>query len=174
MEIRIRRTYVGTEYTIGHLYVDGVYFCDTLEPPVRELPAVCPDTQKGYTCTCKEKVWGRTAIPYGTYPLAVMWSQKFRARMVRVLKVPHFSGILIHQGNTVKDTAGCILVGRNTVKGQVLQSTPTMRTLRSRVWKALETERVTLTLQPPVRLALSTGATFLFDPHTELPGRRWA
>lgn len=174
MEIRIRRTYTGTDYTIGHLYVDGTYFCDTLEPPVRTLPAVCPDTAKGYTCTCKEKVWGKTAIPYGTYPLAVMWSPKFRARMIRLLKVPHFSGILIHQGNTVKDTAGCILVGRNTQKGKVLDSTQTMRTLRSLVWKALERENVTLTLQPPVRLALTGGTTLLFDPHTELPGRSWA
>lgn len=170
MELFIRRVYEGETYTIGHLYVNGTYFCDTLEPPVRRLPARCEYTERGAVCRCKEKVWGHTAIPAGEYPVAVTYSQKFRARMMRVLKVPHFSGILLHQGNTVKDTQGCILVGKNTVKGKLAVSLLTMRQLRSMVWKALAVERVRLKIAGPLLLtAAYSGEPVAVDPVKELP-----
>lgn len=110
MELILKRTAKRDTYTIGHLYVDGSYFCDTLEDRVRDLGK-------------ERKVPGETAIPEGRYEVVVNISPKFRRLLPRLLTVPHFDGILIHRGNTAKDSAGCILVGENKVKGMVINST---------------------------------------------------
>lgn len=104
-----RVAYCGT-YTIGKLYLDGVYFCDTLEDTVRDLSK-------------ESKVPGQTAIPAGTYKVVVTPSPRFKRLLPRLLNVPHFDGILIHRGNTPADTSGCILVGENKEKGKVINST---------------------------------------------------
>ena len=67
---------------------------------------------------------GETAIPEGVYKVIVNRSPKFGRDLPRLLDVPQFEGVLMHRGNTVKDTAGCILVGENKEKGKVLNSTP--------------------------------------------------
>lgn len=109
MEILVQRIAKRDDYTIGRLFVDGKYVCDTLEDKVRE-PGV--------------KVAGKTAIPAGRYRVIVNVSPKFGRELPRLLDVPGFEGILIHRGNTPEDTAGCILVGENRAKGKVLNSTP--------------------------------------------------
>jgi hypothetical protein len=96
MDIKIRRFEFGTTYTIGKMYIDGVYHCFTLEDKVR--PA-------------GEKVNGQTAIPYGSYPVIIDHSNRFNRDLPHVLNVPGFEGIRIHTGNTDADTEGCILVG---------------------------------------------------------------
>ena len=111
MELRLDRIFRTNEYTIGELYVDGAYLCDTLEDPVRPLPEVCPNTPKGITCKCKEKVYGDTAVPVGTYEVKLSYSNRFKRIMPEILNVPHFLGIRIHKGNKTADTEGCILVG---------------------------------------------------------------
>lgn len=113
MKLIVERRFLGKDYTIGKLFVDGEYFCDTLEDPVRDIK---PDGSG--------KIAGNTAIPYGEYEVIVNESPKFGRKLPRLLNVPHFEGILIHRGNTSKDTAGCILVGENKVKGKVINSTP--------------------------------------------------
>lgn len=112
MELKVIRRYKGENYTIGSLYIDGKYFCDTLEDPVRDLKV---------DGTGKEP--GKTAIPAGTYSVALGYSPKFRRELPRLQDVPFFSGILIHRGNDAEDTSGCILVGENKVKGKVINST---------------------------------------------------
>lgn len=109
IKLLVKREFFAETYTIGKLYVDGVYFCDTLENPVRPEGIKIPN---------------ETAIPYGTYEVIVNFSPKFKRILPRLLNVPMFDGILIHRGNSVKDTSGCILVGENKVKGMVLNSTP--------------------------------------------------
>ena len=111
MELRLDRIFRTNEYTIGELYVDGAYLCDTLEDPVRPLPEVCPNTPKGIACKCKEKVYGDTAVPAGTYEVKLSYSNRFKRIMPEILNVPHFLGIRIHKGNKTADTEGCILVG---------------------------------------------------------------
>lgn len=110
MKLRLERTAPRSTYTVGHLYADGAYVCDTLEDPVRDL-------------TREKKVPGQTAIPVGTYDVVVNISPKFKRLLPRLLHVPGFEGILIHRGNTAADTAGCILVGENRAVGKVLNST---------------------------------------------------
>lgn len=71
----------------------------------------------------EEKIAGITAIPEGTYKVIVNRSPRFKRDLPRLLDVPNFEGILIHRGNTAKDSAGCILVGENKVRGKVVNST---------------------------------------------------
>ena len=109
-KLLLRRIAKKPTYTIGKLYVDGAYFCDTIEDRVRDLPR-------------ESKVYGQTAIPAGTYKVIVNMSPKFKRLLPRLLNVPYFDGILIHRGNTEKDSAGCIIVGENKVVGKVINST---------------------------------------------------
>ncbi len=109
MKLVLKRTFKGDEYTIGNLYVDGKYFCDTIEDKYRDL-------------SVEKKVYGETAIPNGEYKIIVNASPRFKRDLPRLLDVPHFEGILIHAGNTALDSHGCILVGENKKKGMVLNS----------------------------------------------------
>lgn len=111
MELVLNRILKTNDYTIGELNVNGKYLCDTIEDTVRPLPEVCPNTSKGIACKCKEKVYGKTAVPAGTYKVKLGYSNRFRRILPQVLDVPHFLGILIHTGNSNKDTEGCIIVG---------------------------------------------------------------
>ena len=130
MRLELKRIAKREDYTIGRLYVDGEYFCDTLEDKVRDL-------------TRETKVYGKTAIPEGTYEVTLRiqsprFSQKkqydfCKGYLPRLLGVPSFEGVLIHVGNTAADTDGCILVGKNTVKGMVTDSSATLRQLYSRL-----------------------------------------
>jgi hypothetical protein len=109
MELKVERKWKKDTYTVGRLYVDGKLFCNTLEDRVRELDR-------------EEKVYGETAIPAGRYRVIFNWSPKFGRNLPRLLEVPHFEGILIHPGNTAADSAGCILVGKNTSVGRLSES----------------------------------------------------
>ena len=31
MKLKLIRSYLGPKYTIGHLYINGTYFCDVIE-----------------------------------------------------------------------------------------------------------------------------------------------
>ena len=113
MTLLLKRIALRDTYTIGKLYIDGVYQCDTVEDKVRNL-----DKEK--------KVYGETAIPYGTYKVSWTYSPKFKKYMTLLEDVPHFAGIRIHSGNTAKDSLGCIIVGENKQKGMVLNSRATV------------------------------------------------
>ena len=96
MKLTLKRFEFGKTYTIGKLYVNGTYYCYTLEDVVRP---------KG------EKVNGQTAIPTGTYSVIIDMSNRFKCKLPHILNVPGFEGVRIHKGNTSADTEGCILVG---------------------------------------------------------------
>ena len=118
MEITVLRRYRAPGYTIGTMYVDGVRFCDTLEDTDRDVNRNGRLDESG-----EGKVKHATAIPYGTYRVTVEPSPRFKRDLPYLHDVPHFSGILIHRGNTAADTSGCILVGENKVVGKVINST---------------------------------------------------
>lgn len=116
MKLRLERRWPKATYTVGRLYVDGELFCNTLEDKVADV------NKNGRFDGTERKVYGETAIPYGTYKLFYGWSPRFGRNLPRLLNVTAFEGILIHPGNTAKDSAGCILVGLNKEVGKLTQS----------------------------------------------------
>lgn len=117
MKIQLKRIALRESYTIGKLFVDGKFFCHTLEDKVRDLNKDGDLNDEG-----EEKVYGETAIPYGTYRFIIGYSPRFRRDLPRLQNVKHFDGILIHPGNTADDTHGCILLGYNDQIGRVSNS----------------------------------------------------
>ncbi len=138
MKLLLKRKFKGETYTIGDLLIDGKFFCNTLEDKVRILPLLCHETAQGRACQCKEKVYAQTAIPAGTYKITMKHSPKFKRVLPYLHDVPHFLGILIHSGTTEVDSAGCLIVGKNTVKGKVLESRATSDALNKILSKEKE------------------------------------
>ena len=136
MRLILKRLYLKTDYTIGKLYMDGKYFCDTLEDQVRDL-------------TKERKIPGRTAIPAGVYEIVVNVSPRFKRKLPRLLDVPGFDGILIHRGNTAEDTAGFILVGENRERGKVINSTRYEVQLTGILERAQEKGEITIEIIQP-------------------------
>ena len=116
MKLKLKRTFFADKYTIGKLYIDDVYFCDTLEDTNRDL------NKNGKFDGNETKVYGSTCIPFGVYTVLLTLSAKFKRELPLLVGVPNYDGVRIHRGNVPADTLGCILVGENKVKGQVINS----------------------------------------------------
>ncbi len=128
MKLRVERRWKKATYTIGVLFVDGIRYCETLEDKDRGLKQT-----DNLDYIKSRKVAGETAIPTGTYNVAMnVTSPKYsavswfwnlcRGKMPRLQNVPGFDGILVHTGSTNLDTKGCLLVGKNTKVGQLTES----------------------------------------------------
>ena len=135
MELIVDRKWKKRSYTISNLLVDGKWFCNVLEDTDRGL-----DDSMSVAKIKSLKKSGITAIPSGTYDVTLdVYSPKFgpksfyketcNGKLPRLLNVKGFDGILIHAGNTDKDTSGCLLVGVNSEVGKVLNSQDTFRKL---------------------------------------------
>ena len=141
MEIVVKRIAKRETYTIGHLYLDGVRFCDTCEDADRGLRQDMP-----LSVVKAKKKKGITAIPTGRYRVTLgIQSPRFKEKaaykfcngyLPRLINVPAYDGVLIHIGNTANDTDGCILVGKNTQVGKVLESTATFKALYAKLQAA--------------------------------------
>ena len=150
MELTLQRKWKKKSYTVGILYIDGVRFCETLEDVDRGLTQDMPLSE-----IKKKKVPSETAIPTGTYEVTLkVQSKKFKDKknyqfcngyLPRLKNVPGYSGILIHIGNWASDSAGCILVGENKVKGGVVNSVSTFQRLYQILKEA--TDIITLTIK---------------------------
>lgn len=120
MKITIKRTITRNNYTLGKLYIDGVYFCDTLEDRERGL------TQNMSVEQIKSmKVPGETAIPKGTYRVTLdvvspkfskypFYMQTCGGKLPRLIDVKGYEGILIHVADGPKRDSllqGCIGIG---------------------------------------------------------------
>lgn len=102
MKMLLLRDTLGEKSTLGKLYVDRAFECETLEDKVRENGRPVAEW----------KIKAQTAIPSGTYKVTLAPSPKRGGRiMPLLLAVPGFVGVQIHSGNTHEDTEGCILVG---------------------------------------------------------------
>lgn len=98
MEIRVTGLIIDSDVTLSKVTVDGQFVCFAIEDPLRDT-----------------KIKGKTAIPNGKYKVGLRWSPKFSSEfnheMLWIKDVPNFEYILIHWGNTVDDTDGCLLLG---------------------------------------------------------------
>lgn len=132
LRIEVVRLYPRDGYVIGKMYIDGQYFCDTLEDTDRGLTSDMPLDE-----IMRIKVYGQTAIPTGTYKVSVQYWAKHKINVPYLHDVPGYTGILIHSGSSNADTLGCILVGKNTAKGRLSGGSPFMRGLTLRCADAI-------------------------------------
>ena len=151
MELILTRIAKRKAYTIGRLsilkeeneeyrtYKREEFFCDTLEPPVMEMKTSLPK-EDVLRSPAKANSLKPFAIPEGRYAVVITWSPKFKMWLPVLLGGPDFNrlfkGIRIHMGNTVKDTQGCILVGRNQIVGRVLESRKWLYELKQKIIEA--------------------------------------
>ena len=153
MKLKLIRSYKNDKYTIGHLYINGKFFCDTLEDTDRGL-----DNSMSLKQIQSIKVKSKTAIPTGIYTITLRVvsprlskksAYKFcGGKVPRLVNVKGYDGVLIHIGNTEQDTDGCILVGENKAKGKVLNSTDTFKRLYAILKQASDkNEDITLDIQ---------------------------
>ena len=141
MKLKLNRIALRKTYTIGKLYIDGKYFCDTLEDTVR-------DTNKsGKFDNGEKKVKGKTAIPYGTYEIKWTYSPRFKKYTPQLMNVPQFEGIRIHAGNSSTDTEGCLLLGENKKVGIVLNSRATINKFYQIIKEACSNGKVTIEIK---------------------------
>lgn len=117
MRLLIDRAWKKPAYTIGRLYIDGKFFCNTLEDTDRGLRQDMPLKE-----IVMSKVYGQTAIPTGTYKVQFTWSPKYNRQMPQIMSVKGYAGVRIHAGNTNADTLGCVLLGDNTSIGKLSNS----------------------------------------------------
>ena len=97
MFLTLQRSKSSENSTIGSLYIEQDFLCNTLELPVMETPLP-----------------GRSAVPSGRYELVIEYSYRFQRYNLRLAGVPGFTGIEMHTGNFPKDTEGCILLGTSS------------------------------------------------------------
>ena len=138
MKLTLKRIALRPTYTIGKLYIDDVYFCDTIEDTVR-------DTNKsGKFDNGEQKIKGKTAIPYGTYEIKWTYSPRFKKYTPQLMNVPSFEGIRVHAGNTSADTEGCLILGENKQVGKVLNSRATINKFYPIIKEACSNGKVTI------------------------------
>lgn len=105
MNFKVIRKHFMDKEILGELYIDGEFYCYTLEDVYRD-----------------RKVKGRTCIPYGEYTVLLTYSTKFKTNVPlifnnsRTWEVENkfgdkWGGIRIHDGYTNTWTEGCILIG---------------------------------------------------------------
>lgn len=117
MDVVLHRKWLKDGYVVGRLYIDGVFFCNSLEDTDRGLQQF-----QSVSEILAAKIAGATAIPAGDYKVTRTYSPRFKRLVPQVMNVKGFSGVRIHAGNSSADTEGCILLGDNTMKGRLTNS----------------------------------------------------
>lgn len=121
----------GDLFTEGELFINSVLFCKTIEPIQGK----------------KVKYGKGCCIAPGTYSIDFHYSPKFGKYMLTLCGVRGRSGILIHSGNTSKDTTGCILVGKRGGVLPLSHSRSTLDSLFGRCLDVIGKEAITITIK---------------------------
>ena len=137
LHLTLTRTSLSDAYTLGVLHEAGnrEALCFTLEDPVRDPSG--------------EKIPGETAIPFGRYPMELRteggmhgrYAERFRSiheGMLWVRAVPNFEWVYLHVGNSVSDSRGCPLVGRQLRPGRVTESASAYRLIYPKIAAAIQ------------------------------------
>jgi hypothetical protein len=100
MEFTVHRTKNTAKACTGWIELAGGHECYCLEDSIRRLG---PNGEG--------KIYGATGIPAGRYQIIMNFSNRFQRIMPLLLRVPFFSGIRWHSGNTDADVSGCTAIG---------------------------------------------------------------
>lgn len=140
MEIVLERKVFNKDSCEGNLYINDKWFCNTIEDKVRSGIGAW---------LAKYKIYAKTAIPYGRYPVLVTWSERFKRMLTGVFNVPDFVGIRIHNGVNELSSAGCIIVSftDDDIHHRLINDKAAMNKLCDIVEKAQKTEKVWLTIE---------------------------
>ena len=141
MKLTLKRIALRSTYTIGKLYIDDVYFCDTIADTVRDI------NKNGKFDNGEKKIHSKTAIPYGIYEIKWTYSPRFKKYTPQLMNVPSFEGIRIHAGNTSSDTEGCLILGENKQVGKVLNSRATINKFYPIIKEACSNGKVTIEIK---------------------------
>lgn len=142
MELILERIHNTSTSTIGKLFIDGTFQCNTLEDVDRDL------LQTDSLDKIKSvKVYGKTAIPKGKYEVQVTFSNRFQKNLPLLINVPGFEGIRIHPGNTSEDTDGCILPGKWVEENVVQDSRVNFEPVFSKIQNGLKSGKVYITIK---------------------------
>lgn len=150
MEIKVDRKWKKEKYTIGRLYINNEFICNTIE-----------DIDRGLTQSMSEeeikskKIYGKTAIPSGRYKILMnVVSPKFsqkefymnvcKGKVPRLEGIKGFSGVLIHSAATADNVEGCIGVGFNTEIGRLTSIKEAFEKVYSRLSSSKEDIWITI------------------------------
>jgi len=105
---------------MGKFFIDGERFCESLEPPVRNLIDYNHDGD--FDDPGEGKVYGNTAIMPDIYEVVMTMFHSLGKKMPMLIRTKGFTGVFIHAGETVKNTKACILLGKNLTAGKLMDS----------------------------------------------------
>lgn len=143
MELRVTRQIFTDKSSISVLTING-------EP--KPECWILEDKDRGLTYSMSEseitglKKYGITAIPYGRYEVVVSFSNHFQKMLPLLVGVKGFAGVRMHSGNRPEDTDGCLLTGTEHGTDTVLHSHDAFDPLFAKIKKAMETEKVFITI----------------------------
>lgn len=143
MELKLIRNTFTEKTTIGDLFINGSKDreCYVLEDKDRSM-----DSTMSLEMIKTLKVYGETAIPLGRYEIAISYSERFKKKLPLLLNVKGYEGIRIHTGNTELDSHGCLLPCMSFTKDRGVSSTIAFNALFGKIEKALEKEKVFITI----------------------------
>ena len=130
MKLNLKRLHKTNNSTIGELSIDNKFECYVIEDVERQ-----------------EKVFGKTAIPKGTYEVVITMSNRFKKPLPLLLNVPNYEGVRIHTGNTALDTEGCLILGKTRAIDFVGQSRDAMKSFMPKLESALKVGKVFITIE---------------------------
>jgi Family of unknown function (DUF5675) len=144
MELLLKRLSLNDNSTEGELFVNDTFFCYTIEDKVRAKPGEWKPNLK---------VYEKTAIPYGRYPVLVTWSNRFKRMLTGIFNVPDFEGIRIHNGSSELSSAGCIIIsyqkddGLNGKNNKIVNDKKAMNDLCKLIDSIQKKEKIYLTIK---------------------------